>query len=70
MSEFISRTSLILDLTEFVANEQRAPTSVARRDAATRPDFGQPWLAALVVIGAAAGTYHWGMNLLAVWQWQ
>jgi hypothetical protein len=72
MADWVSRTSLILDLTDFAALDERV--SVEPRPApietAASPARHQQWLAALVVIGAAAGVYHWGMCLLATWQWQ
>ena len=72
MSDFVSRTSLILDLTDFAALEERLSAIEPRkhRRSQTGPVRHQLWLAALVVIGASAGCYHWGMQLMAAWQWQ
>jgi hypothetical protein len=70
MSDFVSRTSLILDLSDFAALEEHAHTTESRPAVDAGPAEGRLWLAALVVVGASAGCYHWGMNLLAAWQWQ
>ncbi|HEX6241245.1 MAG TPA: hypothetical protein VFZ61_10145 [Polyangiales bacterium] len=70
MSDFVSRTSLILDLTDFAALEERLSAIELRPRNALDRARRQLWLAALVVIAAAAGCYLWGMRLLAAWQWQ
>lgn len=70
MSDFVSRTSLILDLTDFAALEERVSTFQPREQVVASPARYQLWLAALVVVGASASCYHWGMRLLAAWQWQ
>ena len=68
MSEHASRLSLIPDLTALTALDERV--------APPTPRLGRlmHWLelgaAALVVIAASGTCYHFGLRLLAAWEWQ
>jgi hypothetical protein len=68
MSEHASRLSLIPDLTELTALDERISPSTARLGRLVRAlELG----AALLVVMAASGCcYHFGLRLLAAWQWQ
>ena len=68
MSEHVSRLSLIPDLTELTALDARSSPSTPRLGRLVRTlELGA---ALLVVIAASGSCYHFGLRLLAAWQWQ